>query len=50
VPGKRIKKLQSFKETLYRLSAGDYRVVFKRSGTRIDIVRILSKPDFQKAY
>ena len=48
--GKRIKKLHGFKETLYRLRAGDYRVVFQRSGTRIDIVRVLSKPDFQKAY
>ena len=48
--GKRIKKLQGFREPLYRLRAGDYRVVFKRSGTRINIVRVLSKPDFQKAY
>ncbi|BFU93797.1 MAG: hypothetical protein NTNFB02_05190 [Nitrospira sp.] len=48
--GKRIKKLQGFKDNLYRLRAGDYRVVFKRSGSRIDIVRVLSKPDFQKAY
>ncbi len=48
--GKRIKKLQRYKDNLYRLRAGDYRVVFKRSGTRIDIVRVLSKPDFQKAY
>jgi mRNA-degrading endonuclease RelE of RelBE toxin-antitoxin system len=48
--GKRIKKLQGFKESLYRLRAEDYRMVFKRSGTRIDIVRVLSKPDFQKAY
>ncbi|MBH0199224.1 MAG: type II toxin-antitoxin system RelE/ParE family toxin [Nitrospira sp.] len=48
--GKRIKKLQGFKESLYRLRAGDYRVVFKRSGVHIDIVRVLSKPDFQKAY
>ncbi|THJ11837.1 MAG: type II toxin-antitoxin system RelE/ParE family toxin [Nitrospira sp. CG24C] len=48
--GKRIKKLQGYKDNLYRLRAGDYRVVFKRSGTRIDIVRVLSKPDFQKAY
>ena len=48
--GKRIKKLQGFKESLYRLRAGDYRVVFKRSRSRIDIVRIISKPDFQKAY
>jgi hypothetical protein len=29
--------------------SSDYRPVFKRSGTRIDIVRVLSKPDFQKA-
>jgi mRNA-degrading endonuclease RelE of RelBE toxin-antitoxin system len=48
--GKRIKKLQGFKGNLYRLRAGDYRVLFQRSGTRIDIVRVLSKPDFQKAY
>lgn len=48
--GKRIKKLQGYKDNLYRFRAGDYRVVFKRSGTRIDIVRVLSKPDFQKAY
>ncbi|MDP3090784.1 MAG: type II toxin-antitoxin system RelE/ParE family toxin [Nitrospira sp.] len=48
--GKRIKKLQGFKAALYRLRAGDYRVVFQRSGTRIDVVRVLSKPDFQKTY
>lgn len=48
--GKRIKKLQGFKANLYRLRAGDYRVVFKRAGARIDVVRVLSKPDFQKAY
>ena len=46
--GKRIKKLQGYKENLYRLRAGDYRVVFKRSRTRIDIARVLSKPDFQR--
>ncbi|MCG3776952.1 MAG: hypothetical protein JW395_3826 [Nitrospira sp.] len=48
--GKRIKQLQGFKNMLYRLRAGDYRVVFQRSGTRIDIVRVLSKPDFLNAY
>lgn len=48
--GKRIKKLQGFRGALYRLRAGDYRVVFQRSGTRIDVVRVLSKPDFQKTY
>ena len=48
--GKRIKKLKRYEENLYRLRAGDYRVVFTRSGTRIDIVRVLSKPDFQRAF
>ena len=48
--GKRIKKLQGFKENLYRLRAGDYRVVFRRSGTRIEIARVLSKGDFQRNY
>jgi len=48
--GKRVKKLQGFKENLYRLRAGDYRVVFRRAGTRLDIVRVLSKGDFQRAY
>lgn len=48
--GKRIKKLQGYKDNVYRLRAGDYRVVFTRSGTRIDILRVLSKPDFQRAY
>ena len=48
--GKRIKKLQGYKENIYRLRAGDYRIVFTRSGTRIDIVRVLTKPDFQKAF
>jgi mRNA interferase RelE/StbE len=48
--GKRIKKLKGFQEPLYRLRAGDYRVVFQRKGTRIDIVRVLSKSDFERAY
>ncbi len=48
--GKRIKKLKGFKQNLYRLRAGDYRVIFQRSGTRIDIVRVLSKKDFERAF
>jgi mRNA-degrading endonuclease RelE of RelBE toxin-antitoxin system len=48
--GKRIKKLQGHKENIYRLRSGDYRVVFTRSGMRIDIIRVLSKPDFQRAF
>ena len=34
----------------YRLRVGDFRVVFQRSGSRIDVIDVLSKPDFQKAY
>ena len=48
--GKRIKKLKGFKQNLYRLRAGDYRVIFQRSGSRIDIVRVLSKKDFERAF
>ena len=48
--GKRIKKLQGYKVNIYRLRAGDYRVVFTRSGARIDIIRVLTKPDFQRAF
>ena len=48
--GKRIKKLKGFRASLYRLRAGDYRVVFQRKGARIDIVRVLSKSDFERAY
>ncbi len=29
---------------------GDFRVVFQRSGSRIDVIDVLSKPHFQKAY
>ena len=48
--GKRIKKLKGFHEPLYRLRAGDYRVVFQRKSARIDIARVLSKSDFERAY
>ena len=47
--GKHVKKLKGDEE-LYRLRVGDFRVVFQRSGSRIDVIDVLSKPDFQKAY
>jgi mRNA interferase RelE/StbE len=47
--GKHVKKLKGYEE-LYRLRAGDVRVVFQRSGSRIHVIDVLSKPDFQKAY
>ncbi len=48
--GKRIKKLKGFKEELYRLRAGDYRVVFQRQSRTVIIVRVLAKKDFKKVY
>ena len=48
--GKRIKKLKGFKEELYRLRAGDYRVVFKRQGRTVSVARVLAKKDFRKVY
>lgn len=47
--GTHVKKLKGYEE-LYRLRVGDFRVVFQRSGSRIDVIDVLSKPDFQKAY
>ena len=47
--GKHVKKLKGYEE-LYRLRVGDFRVVFHRSGRRVDVIDVLSKPDFQKAY
>lgn len=48
--GKRIKKLKGFKEELYRLRAGDYRVIFQRKQNTIFIARIIAKKDFTKVY
>jgi len=44
-----VKKLKGYEEQ-YRLRVGDFRVVFQRSGSRIDVIDVLSKPDFQKVY
>ena len=48
--GKRVKKLKGFTQELYRLRAGDFRVVFQREGKSILIARILAKKDFKKVY
>jgi len=48
--GKRIKKLKGFKEDLYRLRAGDYRIVFLRQSAAVSVVRVLAKKDFAKVY
>jgi mRNA interferase RelE/StbE len=48
--GKHIKKLRGFKEELFRLRSGDYRVIFQRQSSSIYIVRVLAKKDFKKVY
>jgi mRNA interferase RelE/StbE len=47
--GKHIKKLRGYQD-LYRLRIGDYRAVFRWKGNIITVIRVLSKPDFQKKY
>lgn len=47
--GKRIKKLQGYKN-LYRLRAGDYRIVFERDGMLLRIRRVLNRKDFDKYF
>jgi mRNA interferase RelE/StbE len=47
--GKHIKKLRGYQD-LYRLRIGDYRAVFQWKSNTITILRVLSKPDFQKKY
>lgn len=47
--GKHIKKLKGY-ENLYRLRVREYRVVFEWKNIEINIVRILTKQDFEKKY
>lgn len=47
--GKHIKKLKGYKN-LYRLRAGEYRIVFEWNNLNINIVRILTRQDFGKKY
>ena len=47
--GKHIKKLKGYKN-LYRLRAGDYRIVFEWNNLEVNIVRVLTRQDFGKKY
>ncbi len=46
---KHIKKLKGYKN-LYRLWVGDYRIVFRISEVVVEVIDIVSKPDFKKSY
>lgn len=46
---KHVKKLKGY-QGIYRLRAGDYRVVFMISRDEVQVIDVVSKPDFQKAY
>lgn len=47
--GRHIKKLKGY-EGLFRLRVGDYRVVFRMAQNRVEVIDVISKPDFQKSY
>ena len=47
--GKHVKKMKGY-ENLYRLRVGDFRIVFKIFGKCVQVIDVLSKPDFQKSY
>ncbi len=47
--GKHIKKLKGYKN-LYRLRAGDYRVVFELNNLEVNIARILTRQEFGTRY
>ena len=47
--GKHVKKLRGY-EGLYRLRIGDFRIVFRISKNHVEVVDVISKPDFQKSY
>jgi mRNA interferase RelE/StbE len=46
---KHVKKLQGYKD-LFRLSVGDYRVVFQWQGSDVIVIRALTRQDFGKRF
>lgn len=46
---KHVKKIKGY-SGLYRLRVGEYRIVFTISKSIIQIVAVISRQDFQKAY
>ena len=47
--GKHVKKLKGY-ENIYRLRVGDYRIVFRISKDVVEVIDVVSKPDFKKSY
>jgi mRNA interferase RelE/StbE len=47
--GKHVKKLKGY-ENIYRLRVGDYRIVFRITKDIVEMIDVVSKPDFKKSY
>lgn len=47
-PGKRVKRLQTSRGTLYRWRVGDYRIVYELSGSFIDVLGIVSRAELER--
>ncbi len=46
--GGSIKKLRGFKPPLYRLRAGDYRVLYRIHGDLVTIMRVIDRKDLER--
>lgn len=42
-PGKAFKKLKGFKDNRYRLRLGDYRIIYRVEGERIEVLTLISR-------
>jgi mRNA interferase RelE/StbE len=47
-PGTNIKKLKGFKQPLFRLRSGDYRVLYRVEKNTITIMRVIDRKELEK--
>ena len=43
------KKLKGYRPPLYRLRAGDFRVLYRVSGKTVTIIRVIARRDLERA-
>lgn len=43
------KKLKGYRPPLYRLRAGDYRVLYRVAGKTVTIIRVIARRDLERA-
>jgi mRNA interferase RelE/StbE len=47
-PGTQIKKLKGFKPPLYRLRAGDYRIIYRVEAGTVFIMRVINRKELER--